>query len=121
MNTKHLAMLIETLHIASREERAELAVQAALRSGVSTDELRRAITKAERPWSCYVHTRFSSCGWDFVSYEQAIAYAKDQFNFVLIDCKRFPEYQGQLADYRAEIKGPDGTNLTIWAEYWPRD
>ncbi len=71
-----------------------------------------------KEWNCHVRTRFMSCGWDFTSYEEAMGYAKDQWNHVCKEIKRFPSYQGQDSDYRATVVGPDGTNHTIFFGYF---
>lgn len=69
-------------------------------------------------WHCHVSGRFGSCGWDFATFEDAMAYAKQQANLAVVDAKRFPEYLGILSDYRASISGPDSVNMILFHNYW---
>jgi hypothetical protein len=69
-------------------------------------------------WHCHVKTRFSSCSWDFDSWNDCINYARHQHTNCVLDVARFPTYVGILSDYRAVIKDDSGTTWTLFSEYF---
>jgi hypothetical protein len=76
--------------------------------------------KADKPWWGHASDRFGSSGWAFATYEEAFAYIEQQYGHAIDHAQRFPTYQGILSDFRGLITGPDGTNLTLWSEYFQR-
>jgi hypothetical protein len=71
-----------------------------------------------KPWNCHVSGRFGSGGWDFATWEEAFAYAKDQHDHAVADVSRFPNYQGILSDYRAVIMDESGTKWILFSKHF---
>ena len=71
-----------------------------------------------KPWNCHVRCRFASVGWDFATWEEAFAYAKQRHANTVRDVSRFPSYQGLLSDYRAVITDENGTKWILFSEYF---
>ena len=71
----------------------------------------------DRPWLCHVRTRFFSGGFRFDSFEQALGYARQQWEHNEENVVRYPSYDGIRADFRAKVEG-EGVNCVLYHEYF---
>jgi len=72
-----------------------------------------------RPWKCTMATRFHGGTHTFESFEEALEYAKQQWDVNENDVVRFPAYQGIRSDWRATIRDRDETvEFSLFWEYF---
>jgi hypothetical protein len=81
-------------------------------------QIEKGTTEMNKPWNCHVSGRFGSCGWNFATWDNALAYAKDQYGHAVRDATQFPSYQGILNDYRAVITDETGTKWMLYGKYF---
>src|SRR5262245_39390787 len=79
------------------------------------------------PWWCHCSGRYGSAGWGFDTIEEALDYAKDQYQQQVVRAmaKLHPGDEHSVTDFRANISGPGGKlpEAVVWTmvtdKPWP--